>query len=316
MRRFAKFLPPDSAQHDAASAANVAGGGASAKLPGQRRARLLDDIETQIVPRLMLAHRTMPATAPGPLIAASSPTTSDVADFARVALAEDVGGALRYVYAIQRRGVSLEAVYLELLAPTARHLGELWNADLCSFTDVTVGLWRLHQVARELSPSFRQDAAERNEGRRILLTPAPGDQHTFGLCLVSDFFRRAGWNVWAEQDCSASALVAILRSDWFAVLGISVGCASRLEGLASAIHALRRASRNRNLGVMVGGPVFIDHPELAAAVGADATAVDANYACLQAESLAALMATRAQRRGHAEAERQTDRLAKGRFSVS
>jgi methanogenic corrinoid protein MtbC1 len=44
---------------------------------------------------------------------------------------------------------------------------------------------------------------------------------------------------------------------------------------------------------MVGGPVFLDRPELAALVGADASAVDARQAALQAESLLALAARRA-----------------------
>ena len=40
---------------------------------------------------------------------------------------------------------------------------------------------------------------------------------------------------------------------------------------------------------MVGGPVFIDHPELATAIGADATAVDGRHAAQQAENVLDLM---------------------------
>jgi methanogenic corrinoid protein MtbC1 len=43
---------------------------------------------------------------------------------------------------------------------------------------------------------------------------------------------------------------------------------------------------------MVGGKVFLEHPELAALVGADATAYDARQACAQAESLLALLTAR------------------------
>jgi len=56
-----------------------------------------------------------------------------------------------------------------------------------------------------------------------------------------------------------------------------------LEPLARTIHALRRASRNADIGVMVGGQVFNEHPEYVALVGADTTAADARQAALQAE---------------------------------
>jgi hypothetical protein len=55
---------------------------------------------------------------------------------------------------------------------------------------------------------------------------------------------------------------------------------------------MRRASRNPALGVLVGGRVFVERPELVALVGADATASDARQAALQAESLRRLMAGR------------------------
>jgi hypothetical protein len=43
---------------------------------------------------------------------------------------------------------------------------------------------------------------------------------------------------------------------------------------------------------MVGGPVFIEHPELVAQVGADATAADAWQAVVQAQGLLSRSAVR------------------------
>lgn len=42
--------------------------------------------------------------------------------------------------------------------------------------------------------------------------------------------------------------------------------------------------------VMVGGRVFVEHPESVAAVGADATAANARQAVLQAEDLLDMVA--------------------------
>ena len=74
------------------------------------------------------------------------------------------------------------------------------------------------------------------------------------------------------------------------MLGISVGGSTHLESLTKSIQTSRRASRNLQLGVMVGGPVFVAHPELVSQVGADATAADAAQATIQADRLMTLLA--------------------------
>ena len=257
--------------------------------PEQRRPPLLRTIEVEIVPRLLLASRAAEsgsgAGAEGSLLDAET-----VADFVELILANDMVVASAYFEAIRARGVSLEVLYLHLLTPAARRLGELWSADLCDFTDVTVALGRLQQVLRELSPAFRNEVEPRQHGRRALLMPAPGEQHTFGLFMVAEFFRRAGWDVWGGPPASSNDLTGMVRAEWFDVVGLSVGCESRLDLLAAGIRAIRRASRNRAIGVMVGGPLFVEHPDLVAFVGADATAVDARRAALQAESIVSLLA--------------------------
>ncbi len=75
------------------------------------------------------------------------------------------------------------------------------------------------------------------------------------------------------------------RGEWFDVLGISVGVETRLDWLKSGISAVRQSSRNKGIGVMVGGPVFVEFPGRAAEVGADATAGDGRQAPSIAEQL-------------------------------
>jgi hypothetical protein len=55
------------------------------------------------------------------------------------------------------------------------------------------------------------------------------------------------------------------------------------------IRDVRRASRNSGLGILVGGPMFIERPDLVGLVGADATAADGRQATLQAETMLALL---------------------------
>ena len=71
-----------------------------------------------------------------------------------------------------------------------------------------------------------------------------------------------------------------------------MGCETRLEGLTADIRAVRAASRNADVGVMVGGPMFVARPEYALLVGADATATDGRNAVREAELLVARIAER------------------------
>jgi methanogenic corrinoid protein MtbC1 len=172
----------------------------------------------------------------------------------------------------------------------------MWEEDLCDFTEVTIGLWRLQHALRELRPVFlagtNGEFANPRQGPRILLVPLPGEQHSFGLSMVFEFFCRAGWLASCGAVASSGELATMVRRESFAVVGLSVATMDRLETVASEIRAVRRASRNPDIGVMVGGPAFVDHPEFAALVGADATAIDGRQAVFQAQGLLTLFSGR------------------------
>jgi methanogenic corrinoid protein MtbC1 len=255
--------------------------------------RLTRAIDNDIIPRLLLARRAERETTRKGGGGQPLPNQHDVVELAGLVLTRDVEVARGFVERMQARGTPVETLYLDLLAPTARRLGELWESDACDFTEVTMGLGRLQQVLHEMSAAFRAEAEPNVHGRRVLLVPAPGEQHSFGLHIVAEFFRRAGWDVWNEPRIASGAdLVQLVRNEWFAVVGLSVASETRIDALATGIRALRRASRNRAIGVLVGGPLFVAHPELVARVGADATALDGGQAPIQAQNVLALLARR------------------------
>ncbi len=260
----------------------------------ERMARLVRTIEGEIVPRLVMARRVVPV-APQASTAhpdhAKNPDDADVRELVRLLLAHDVAVASAYVDTVRGRGASLEGVCLRLLAPAARELGLLWEEDECDFMQVTVGLCRLHQLLRELSPEFRPDVPESKREKNILLAPVPGDQHTFGITLVAQFLRKAGWDVWNEYPSNGAEILEVARRNWFAVIGLSVGSESRVDDLAAIISAIRHASLNRTVGILIGGPVLVAKPELAHLVGADATATDGPMAVLRAETMCSCQAS-------------------------
>lgn len=285
------------------SAERGSGGSMSGKPDSQskeseaRMARLVRTIEGEIVPRLVLARRV--ASVPPTVDAGRGrmPDEVDVRELVRLLLAHDVGVASAYVETVRQRGASLEAVCLSLLAPAARELGLLWEEDECDFMQVTVGLCRLHHLLRELSPEFRSESSEHKLERNVLLAPVPGDQHIFGIALVAQFLRKAGWEVWNDYPLTGASIVEAVRHNWFAVVGLSVGSETRVDEVVAIIRAIRLASRNRSVGVMVGGPVLVARPELAVLMGADATAVDGPMAVLRAEHICRWQAEKSGRAG-------------------
>lgn len=253
--------------------------------------RLAQVIEAEVVPRLVLAGRAASCDVP-PKQDAVVPGPEDVVALVGLVIADDAAAPLAYVEALRARGIALERLYLDLFAVVAQRLGQLWTEDLCSFTDVTVGLVRLQGLVREYSPAFLPSVEAHDPRRSALLVPVPGEQHTFGLVMVSEFFLRAGWEVHSDPMASVEEFSAAVRNRWFAVAGISVGNNGQLDDLAALIRQIRRESCNRAIGVMVGGRIFAENPELAGLVGADATATDGRQAALQAETLLALLAVR------------------------
>jgi methanogenic corrinoid protein MtbC1 len=108
--------------------------------------------------------------------------------------------------------------------------------------------------------------------------------------MLGEFFRRDGWSVRSTIIASNAELIDIVRGEWFDLVGFSVGDGNRTDDLRTTIKATRRASRNLQIGVMVGGPVFIQNPGLVNQVGADVTASDARVAVRQAEQALNLLA--------------------------
>jgi methanogenic corrinoid protein MtbC1 len=254
-------------------------------LPRARRAALLGRIvTTEVLPRLAMAARaaaSRPVERDGTLVT----TDVDTDTLVHLLLAPDNAAAVEFVEALRLHGMTPEGLYIGVLSAAARQIGVMWDEDRCDFTQVTISVGRLQQIARLLSPRFQDSASGHVDGSSILLMPVTGEHHTFGLTLLAEFFQRAGWRVAGGPVTQGVDPAILVRDSWYDVAGFSLGSESLIAVLTRQIRQVRRASRNRCLVVMVGGPLFLLHPDLVARVGADTTATDAPDAVRQAGAL-------------------------------
>ena len=238
-------------------------------------------IETDILPRLLAAQHEAELSddatqQAGPVSAA------DVAGFVDLIVADDMEQVRAVADRVIVIGGGRQALLTDLLTPAAQLLGQMWERDICDFTTVTMGVFRLDQILKETSTVGIEDIVRVAFDHRILLVPSPGEQHTFGLNIVADTFREGGWMVRSGTALSRQNILRLVKDEWFDVVGISVSADRALKGLPACIRAVRQASCNPHLYVLIGGRAIMNHTERTRFLGADATAPDAHQALREA----------------------------------
>lgn len=259
-------------------------------------------IEVEIIPRLLIAHGCDPAAsgeraylravadeaADAEMVPTVEPREAEA--FASLALDHEAHVLLEHVDKALARGLPIETVLVEILAPAARSLGVMWENDEADFVDVTMGLWRLQELVYELSARPSRIGERPGGNRRALFSVVPGDQHSFGAIMVDECFRRRGWDSRCITNATERQLQTLSEQQWFEIIGLTASCEHHIDTLTRLIGSLREASRNPRTGILVGGQIFNNNPGLALQIGADGTAQDARQAVDFAEALVGRMA--------------------------
>jgi methanogenic corrinoid protein MtbC1 len=176
-------------------------------------------------------------------------------------------------------GATPTAMFTGLFEPAASCLGDLWDADECSEFEVTIGLCHLQTAMRRVSFNCIPTPAPKLAPRSVLVVPQPGEPHMFRAALDSELLWQAGWDVRCEFPNSDKALQDLVGAARYDVLDLSLSPALRREHwlprIAATIAAVRRASRNPAIAIVVGGRLFTDLADAATQVGADAAGSNA-----------------------------------------
>lgn len=247
-------------------------------------------IENEIIPRLLMAHSGTEQRAKSRLLRAITP--EDASRFAMLPLQLEAANLLEEVDGFIAKGATVESICLDLLAPAARRLGEMWETDECDFLDVTMGLWRLQEVMREVAARSPVDHGGLATPHSALFSPMPGDHHNFGTLMIEEVFARAGWRSEALVKPERRELLDRLARQPFDLLGLTLARDCPSSALANLVKAVRNVSANPHIIVLVGGRMINENPGIAMDVGADGTGADALAALELANSLVKAVAPR------------------------
>ena len=217
---------------------------------------ILSIVEAQIIPRLLVSkqigkpHLTLVSSSK------AMPSKKEIETFTDLCVSESSKDAQSFVDDFLDTGLSTEDIFLGLLTPAAKYLGSQWDDDRMDFSQVNLGLVRLHSIANEIRRTSKSGQLVKGKAKRVLIASAPGSMHMLGTTIVADFFRKEDWQVVVAISSSANELVQTVSNEWFDVLGLSLSIDQQLTGLADLIDQFKSLSLNPRMVVMLGGPIF------------------------------------------------------------
>jgi len=217
---------------------------------------ILSIVEAQIIPRLLVSkqigkpHLTLVSSSK------AMPSKKEIETFTELCVSESSKDAQSFVDDFLDTGLSTEDIFLGLLTPTAKYLGSQWDDDRMDFSQVNLGLVRLHSIANEIRRTSKSGQLVKGKAKNVMIACAPGSMHMLGTTIVADFFRKEDWQVVVAISSSANELVKTVSNEWFDVLGLSLSIDQQLTGLADLIDQFKSLSLNPRMVVMLGGPIF------------------------------------------------------------
>ena len=204
----------------------------------------------------------------------------EIAILAKAAMAVERTAAMVVVNRWLAQGFALEAVYVDGVGGAARLLGQWWHEDRVSFVDVTLGAHRLQDLIFNGYQHLQGESLANGPRHNftVLMAKPATSQHSLGLMVVSEIFRRHSWRVYSDAQSTPEALQQTLSGEWVDVLGISVADEQHIAVVKQLVVVSRAHSVNKHLCVMVGGPQVALRPRLNEELGADIACADATQA--------------------------------------
>jgi MerR family transcriptional regulator, light-induced transcriptional regulator len=235
-----------------------------------RHENAVNALAQEVITRLDRTHREMSFMA-------DLPRPDEVDALCEALLRTDPDAATDLLMHAHADGVAVEDLSLRYLASAARQLGQWWEEDRVSSSDVVLAAGLIYGILRSLHRLLAQDArAVQPDEYRAFFGAAPGETHTLGVTMVADHFRHLGWNITLRTQLDHDDLVREAAQERFPVIGLSASSSSMIFPLSRLIVALRMS--NPSCWIMVCGKITELEPDIRNLVDADAVVNDLDEA--------------------------------------
>ena len=187
-------------------------------------------------------------------------TQEDVKALCFAFVSDDEDAAAQIISDLRAVGVRPEDIYLKRLAAAARLLGEMWVNDEMSFAQVTVGTGRMFAIMRSMRHLFEPTVLAQN--KTAIFAAVPGEDHTLGVHMAADMFRKDGWDISLKVGMDHEQLVAEIEQAPTSIVGLSISGEHSIQALSRLVVALHIACPHAIL-VVSGSNVEEVEPTLA-----------------------------------------------------
>jgi methanogenic corrinoid protein MtbC1/DNA-binding XRE family transcriptional regulator len=194
----------------------------------------------------------------------------------------DAAAAGAVVEEARRRGLSVEQIYLHLLAPALAEVGARWRAQRLSVADEHLAS---EITLREMERLRERLAPPPGSGPQAVLASVEGEAHAIGLRMFGDFLTINGWTIdYLGANVPADDLAELVARRRPVLVALSVTQTDRLPALTLAASALRKLGSSTP--VLAGGAALRGHAGAAATLGVKAIALDARVGVQEARRFA------------------------------
>lgn len=141
-----------------------------------------------------------------------------------------------------------------IIPAAARRIGEKWVTDELTFAEVTCGAARMQEMLRYLGVHEASSLCEGSHCPKILLIVPKGEQHTMGVFVAADQFRRQGMTVEVAIGQDANDLKRTMSSQQFSMFGVSAASKELINPVKTIVDILKEY--DETIPVVLGGNIL------------------------------------------------------------
>ena len=217
-----------------------------------------------------------------------SPSHEDLERLCTALISDDDNAAASMIIGVCAKGTPAETVYTKYLAAAARMLGEWWDEDRADFFEVTIGTGRMLAIMRGMRHHFVPDHTLREKA--AIFASVPGEDHTMGVRMAADLFRKDGWEIMLKVGLDHDELISEIEQTPNSIIGLSVSGRHSMDALSRLVLALHICCPHAR--ILVSGQDIDGMKPLLSLMGLDGIATDIEDAKRQMLALWDLKITR------------------------